>query len=89
MYEIIITETYRKKAVKFFKKHPALKAKYKKTVQLLKRDPFHEVLECKKMKGYPNLYRITLTMHARIVIEIIIKERKIIPIIIDTRENIY
>jgi mRNA-degrading endonuclease RelE of RelBE toxin-antitoxin system len=89
VYEIIITETYRKKAVKFFKKHPALKEKYKKTVQLLKIDPFHEVLECKKMKGYPRLYRIKVTMHARIVIEIIIKERKIIPINIDTRQNIY
>jgi toxin HigB-1 len=89
VYEIIITETYRRKAVKFFKKHPRLKEKYKKTVLLLKRDPFHEVLECKKMKGYPNLYRIKLTMHARIVIEIIIKDRKIIPVSIDTREKIY
>ncbi len=89
MYEIIITETYRKKSLKFFKKHPALKEKYKKTVQLLQKDPFHEVLACRKMKGVSNLYRIRLTLHARIVLEIIIKERKIIPVSIDTRENIY
>jgi len=89
VYEILLSETYKKKAVKFFKKHPALKEKYKKTLQLLQRDPFHEVLDCKKLKGFSNLSRIRLTIHARIVIELMIKEKKIIPVSIDTREGIY
>jgi mRNA-degrading endonuclease RelE of RelBE toxin-antitoxin system len=89
VYEIIITETYKRKSLKFFKKHPALKEKYIKTVRLLQNDPFHEVLACKKMKGFSNLYRIRLTLHDRIILKILIKEKKIIPVSIDTRENIY
>jgi len=89
LYEIILTESYRKNAVKFFKKHPELKEKYKKTLRLLQLDPFNKVLDCKKLKGFKNLYRLRLTIHARIVLEIIIRENKIIPISVDTREGIY
>lgn len=89
MYEILITESYRKIVLKFFKKHPSLKDKYKKTISLLKQDPFNDALDIKKMSGFSNLYRIKLSYRDRIVIKIVIKKKKIIPIIIDTRENIY
>ena len=54
----------------------------KKTFTLLRIDPFHTVLDCKKLKGYSELYRIRLTANTRIVIEII-------PVDINTRESIY
>jgi mRNA-degrading endonuclease RelE of RelBE toxin-antitoxin system len=89
VYEIVITESYRKRALKFFKKHPELKDKYKKTFMLLRIDPFHKVLDCKKMKGHSELYRIRLTANTRIVIEIVFKKTQIIPVDINTRERIY
>ncbi len=89
MYEIRFTSSYKKKALKFFKKHPDLKSRYKKSIQLLRIDPFNQALGIKKMSGFQDLYRIHLTIHARVVLEILIRDKVITPIDIDTRANIY
>jgi mRNA-degrading endonuclease RelE of RelBE toxin-antitoxin system len=89
MYEIRLTDTYRKKALKFFKKHPELKERYIKTMLLLKADPFNDALNLKKMSGLRNVYRLRLTIRARVIMEIIISAKTITPIDINTRANIY
>ena len=89
MYEIRLTDAYRKKALKFFKKHPDLKQRYRQVMMLLRIDPFVEAIEIKKMSGHKNLYRLRLTLRARVVMEILISDKIITPIDIDTRENIY
>ena len=89
MYEIRLTDAYRKKARKFFKRHPELKSRYKQVMLLLSANPFADVLEIKKLSGYKNIYRLRLTLRARIVMEILISDKTVTPIDIDTRENIY
>jgi mRNA-degrading endonuclease RelE of RelBE toxin-antitoxin system len=89
MYEIRLTDSFRKKALKFFKKHPKLKERYKKSLLLLQVDPFNDVLNIAKMSGKKNIYRLRLTIHARMVMEIIISDKTITPIDINTRANIY
>lgn len=89
MYEIRLTNAYRKKALKFFKKHPELKERYMKVMRLLQVNPFVDALEIKKMAGYENLYRLRITLRARMVMEIIISDKTVTPVDIDTRENIY
>ncbi len=89
MYEVILTDSYRKKAVKFIRQHPELKKRYINTFRLLAADPFNSTLDPKKMNGHENRYRIKLSHHSRIVLEIIVSEHRIISISIGTREDIY
>jgi mRNA-degrading endonuclease RelE of RelBE toxin-antitoxin system len=89
MYEIRLTDAYRKKALKFFKKHPELKERYKQVMRLLQVNPFVDALEIKKMAGHKNLYRLRITLRARMVMEIIIADKIVTPVDIDTRENIF
>ena len=89
MYEFRFTPSYQKKARKFFKKHPDLTDRYKKIMRLLQVDPFNDTLQIKKMSGRQDMYRLRLTIHARLVMEILITDKDITPIDIDMRENIY
>ncbi len=89
MYEIRFTSSYKRKALKFFKKHPDLKSRYKKIFEILRADPFNRALDIKKMSGFKDLYRMRLTIHARVVLEMLVREKVITPIDIDTRANIY
>ena len=50
---------------------------------------YNEVLNIKKLKGFQNLYSVRLTIHARIVIEIMISEKTLTPVDIATRAEIY
>ncbi len=89
MYEVRFTSSYKKKALKFFKKHPDLKSRYKKSIEILRADPFNQALSIRKMSGFKDIYRMRLTINARVVMEILIREKVITPIDIDTRANIY
>ncbi len=89
MYEIRLTDSYKKRALKFFKKHPELKGRYKTLMLLLEADPFNKALNIKKLSGRKNIYRLRLTIHARVVIEILISDKIVTPIDINTRASIY
>ena len=56
---------------------------------LLEADPFNKVLDIKKMSGRKNIYRLRLTIHARVVIEVLVSDKTITPIDINTRASIY
>jgi hypothetical protein len=56
---------------------------------LLRADPFNDALNIKKMSGQKNIYRLRLTIRARVVMEIIISAKTITPVDINTRANIY
>lgn len=58
-------------------------------MRLLELNPFHEAVGIQKLSGRKNLYRLRLTIHARLVMEIIISPKTVTPVDIDTRENIY
>ena len=49
MYDLIFTESYRKKVKRFIKKHPDLKDRYQKTLALLMDDPHHPSLRLHKL----------------------------------------
>lgn len=89
-YEIVQTEAYIKKAVKFFKKHPELISKYSKVFGFLETNPFHPSLRLHKLKGNLGEYHsVYIDMSYRIVIEFIIKDNQIIPINIGSHEEVY
>ncbi len=90
MYEIIFTEKYEKKSKKFFKKHPDLKEKYKKTILLLKQNPFHPSLRLHKLKDeIQEFYSVSINMQYGILLDFIIIDKKIFLIDIGEHDEIY
>ena len=50
-FTLVFTESYNRRAVKWLKKHPALKSQYLKTLELLELDPFHPSLRLHALSG--------------------------------------
>jgi len=77
MYKIILTEEYKKIEKKFFKKHAELKERYKKTLKILRIDPFYPSLRLHKLQG-SDLYSVSINMQYRLIIDFIVKNDEII-----------
>lgn len=89
-YKIIEPASYKKRAVKFFKKHPDLFERYAKTIRLMELDVFHPSLRLHKLKGNLSEYHsISISMQYRIVVEFVIEDEKIILINIGMHDDVY
>ena len=90
MIEIKFSNSYTKKAIKFFKKHKDLYPQYKKTIELLEHNPHHPSLRIHKLEGKMDKYSsISINMQYRIVIDFIIIEDVIILIDIGSHDDVY
>lgn len=90
MAEILFTESYLKRAKKFIKKHPEILASYTKTLKLLELNPYHPSLRLHKLKGkLSEIYSVSINISYRISIDFIIEEDKIIPIDVDSHDEVY
>jgi mRNA-degrading endonuclease YafQ of YafQ-DinJ toxin-antitoxin module len=89
-FKIIFTDEYFKKEVKFLRKHPDLKALYRKTVTMLSQDPMHNSLRLHKLRGgKKELYSVSINMQYRITMEFYITEYEIVLIDIGTHGAVY
>ena len=90
MAEIIYTDSYIKRARKFFKKHPELISQYEKTLKLLELNPNHPSLRLHKLHGkLSELYSVSINISYRISIDFLIEDNKIIPIDIGSHDHVY
>lgn len=90
MAKIILSEKYKKRAVKFLKLHPTLLKKYKKTLLQLEIDPYHPSLRLHKLKGnLQEYYSVSINMQYRIMIDFIIQDDKVILINIGNHDYLY
>lgn len=90
MYEIQLSQAYRKKSITFFKKHPELTVKYKKTIIVLRSNPFDPSLKLHSLKRkLSQFYSISLNYKYRIMLDIIIREDKIILVDIGSYDEVY
>ncbi len=90
MIEIKFSDSYTKKAIKFFKKHKDLYPQYKKTVELLQHNPQHPSLRVYKLQGrMSNFSSVSINMKYRIVIDFLIVEDTIIFIDIGSHSDVY
>jgi len=88
--EIIYTESYIKKAKKFFKKHSELLTQYEKTLKLLELNPYHPSLRLHKLSGkLSRLYSVSINISYRISIIFLIRKDRIIPVDIGTHDEVY
>ncbi len=90
MYKLIFTESYQKKEKAFFKKHPDLKQRYKKTLKLLMENPYHPSLRLHKLKGnLKDYYLVSITMNYRILVDFVVIENRIILLDIGSHGEVY
>ncbi len=90
MTEIRFADGYEKKAVKFFKKHKEIYPQYKKTIEILSRNPYHPSLRLHKLQGKLSAYHsISINMKYRVVIDFIIQNDVIILVDIGSHDDVY
>jgi addiction module RelE/StbE family toxin len=88
--EIIYTESYLKRAKKFFKKHPECIKQYGKVLKLLEENPGHPSLRLHKLSGnLSDMYSVSINISYRICIEFLIENDKIIPVDIGSHDEVY
>ena len=89
-YTIIFTESYERRAKKFFKKHPDLISQYEKCLQLLEANPFHPSLRLHSLQGkLRGLSSISITLNCRLSMEFLINKKEILPIDVGSHDEVY
>ena len=89
-FTIIFTDSYVRRAKKFFRKHPEILSQYEKCLQLMEINPFHPSLRLHPLRGrLKGIYSISITLSYRLTIEFLIKDKEIIPLQIGTHDEVY
>ena len=90
MYEIRFSDSYEKKAIKFFKKHKNIYPQYEKTIELLEYNPNHPSLRLHKIQGKMNKFSsVSINMKYRVIIDFIIIDNVITLIDIGGHDDVY
>ena len=75
-FTLVFTDSYNRRAAKWLKRHPDLRATYLKTLQLLELNPFHSSLRLHALQGrLQGLHSISINFASRITIELLISSR--------------
>jgi mRNA-degrading endonuclease YafQ of YafQ-DinJ toxin-antitoxin module len=89
-YEIIFTESYTRRAVKFLRKHPELRVQYQKTLELLELNPHHPSLRLHKLSGhFSDLHSVSINISFRIALEFLVEGNRILPVNIGKHDDVY
>lgn len=89
-YSLIFTDSYKKRAKRFAKKHPELAGQYRKVLYLLKENPQHPSLRLHLLKGQlQEVHSVSINMSYRITLELLITEKEIILINIGSHDDVY
>ena len=89
-YTLIYPDSYIRRARKFLRKHPEIHNQYRKTLELLKLDPYHPSLRLHSLEGrLKGLSSVSINMSYRIVLELEIQDEEIILINIGNHGQIY
>ena len=87
-YKLIHDDKFIKKSVKFLKKHPDLKERYYKTLEILEFNPFHPSLRLHKLSG-TDYHSVSLNMNYRIILYFLVKDNDIYLLDIDSHDKAY
>ena len=89
-YELVFTESYTRRAVRFLRKHPELRNQYRKTLELLELNPHHPSLRLHKLSGrLSDLHSVSINLSYRITLEFLVEGDKILPVNIGKHEDVY
>lgn len=89
-YQLIFTQSYVRRARKFFKKHPDILGQYEKTLALLELNPQHPSLRLHALRGsLEGLSSASINMSYRIILELLVYENEIILVDIGSHDRVY
>lgn len=90
MFQLVFTEQYKRKEIKFLKRHPALRQTYVKTLQLLEANPNHPSLRLHPLQGkHQGLHSVSINLSCRITLELLIQDKRIIPVNVGDHDAVY
>jgi proteic killer suppression protein len=89
-FSLVFTERYNRRAAKWLKKHPELRASYLKTLQILELNPFHPALRLHALSGkLAGLHSVSINLSYRITLEFLVLGGDIILIDIGDHDAVY
>lgn len=89
-YVLIFTEQYNRRAARFLKRHPHVRDQYRKTLLLLQANPHHPSLRLHALTGkLAGLHSVSINLSYRITLDLVIRERQIVPINVGDHEAVY
>lgn len=89
-YTLVFTESYNRRAAKWFKRHPDLRTTYLKTLQLLELNPFHPSLRLHVLQGrLQGLHSVSINLSYRITIELLLSDQEVVLLNVGDHEAVY
>lgn len=89
-FQLVFTDQYVKRAVRFLKRHPDVQKQYLKTLQLLEINPHHPSLRLHALAGrLDGLHSVSINLSYRITLELLIQDQQIIPINVGDHDAVY
>ena len=89
-YALVFTDDYTRRALRFLKRHPELKTQYAKTLALLEINPHHPSLRLHALAGrLQGVHSVSINLSYRITLELMIKEKQIIPLNVGDHDTVY
>lgn len=88
-YTLVFTDQYNRRAARFLKRHPQRET-YRKTLLLLQANPHHPSLRLHALGGkLQGLHSVSINLSYRITLELLIRERQIVPINLGDHDAVY
>ena len=89
-FQLVLTESYLRIAMRFLRRHPQLKAQYAKTLALLQANPHHPSLRLHPLAGkYKGLHSVSINLSYRITLELVIQGQTVRPIKVGDHDEVY
>ena len=89
-FTLVFSEQYNRRAKRFLKVHPELRQQYLKTLQILEINPAHPSLRLHPLRGrLEGLQSVSINLSYRITLELLIKDREIIPVNVGDHDAVY
>ena len=87
---LVFTDQYNRRAARFLKRHPQVREQYRKTLLLLQANPHHPSLRLRALSGRLNgLHSVSINLSYRITLELVIRDRQIVPINVGDHDAVY
>jgi len=87
---LVFTDQYNRRAARFLKRHPQVREQYRKTLLLLQANPHHPSLRLHALSGRLNgLHSVSINLSYRITLELVIRDRQIVPINVGDHDAVY
>lgn len=89
-YQLVFTDDYTRRAMRFLKRLPELKAQYGKTLALLEMNPHHPSLRLHALQSrLQGLHSVSITRSYRTTLELLIADSQIIPVNVGDHDAVY